>query len=46
MLGGWEHIMTITKLRFDKFTVFEKLDIDLSPGINVFVGAMVQERRI
>ncbi|MBF0438399.1 MAG: AAA family ATPase [Magnetococcales bacterium] len=28
-----------TRLELTNFTVFESLDIDLSPGINVFVGA-------
>jgi predicted ATPase len=31
--------MALTRLRFERFTAFEELDIDLSPGINVFVGA-------
>jgi len=31
--------MTITRIRFENFTAFKKLDIKLSPGINVFVGA-------
>ena len=29
----------IAKISFEKFTAFEKLQIDCSPGINVFVGA-------
>ena len=29
----------ITKLRFERFTAFEKLTIGLSPGINIFAGA-------
>jgi len=29
----------ITKVRFEKFTAFESLEIDCSPGINIFVGA-------
>ncbi len=29
----------ITKIGFEKFTAFEKLEINCSPGINVFVGA-------
>lgn len=28
----------IDKIRFEKFTAFEKLDISFSPGINIFVG--------
>jgi AAA15 family ATPase/GTPase len=28
----------IEKIRFEKFTAFEKLDIPFSPGINIFVG--------
>jgi len=28
----------ITKLKFENFTAFEKLDIDFSPGINLFIG--------
>lgn len=31
--------MAITRLKLDNFTAFEKLDIEPSPGINVFVGA-------
>ncbi|HDH98926.1 MAG TPA: AAA family ATPase [Deltaproteobacteria bacterium] len=31
--------MTISKIKLERFTAFEKLDLDLSPGINVFVGA-------
>ena len=31
--------MTITKLRFERFTAFERFDFDASPGINVLVGA-------
>lgn len=30
--------MAITKIKLERFTAFEKLDLDLSPGINVFVG--------
>lgn len=29
----------ITKVRFEKFTAFESLEVDCSPGVNVFVGA-------
>jgi recombinational DNA repair ATPase RecF len=28
----------IEKIRFEKFTAFEKLEVDFSPGINIFVG--------
>ena len=31
--------MPITRLKLERFTAFEKLDIQLSPGINVLVGA-------
>ena len=31
--------MALTRLRFEKFTAFEELDVSLSPGINVFIGA-------
>jgi len=31
--------MTITRMRFENFTAFKELDVQLSPGINVFVGA-------
>ncbi len=31
--------MTITRIKLDRFTAFEKLDLDVSPGINVFIGA-------
>ncbi|MDH4225597.1 MAG: AAA family ATPase [Deltaproteobacteria bacterium] len=31
--------MTITKIMCEGFTVFEKISVDFSPGINVFVGA-------
>jgi len=31
--------MALTRLRFERFTAFEQLDVELSPGINVFVGA-------
>ena len=31
--------MTITKVRFERFTAFEKLEFTASPGINVLVGA-------
>lgn len=29
----------ITKVKFEKFTAFESLEVDCSPGVNVFVGA-------
>ncbi|HOB70227.1 MAG TPA: AAA family ATPase, partial [bacterium] len=28
----------IKKIKFEKFTAFDSLDIDFSPGINVFIG--------
>ncbi|MEI7590999.1 MAG: AAA family ATPase, partial [Deltaproteobacteria bacterium] len=28
----------LDKIRFDKFTAFEKLEIKFSTGINIFVG--------
>lgn len=31
--------MALTWLRFERFTAFEELDVKLSPGINVFIGA-------
>jgi len=31
--------MALTRLRFERFTAFEKLDVELSPGVNVFIGA-------
>jgi len=31
--------MTISRIKLERFTAFEKLDLELSPGINVFVGA-------
>ena len=31
--------MTLTKVRLKCFTAFQDLDLELSPGINVFVGA-------
>jgi len=31
--------MTITRVKFENFTAFKKLDIQPSPGINVLVGA-------
>ena len=29
----------ITKVKLEKFTAFEQLEVDCSPGINIFVGA-------
>lgn len=29
----------IKQIRFEKFTAFEKLDVNCSPGINIFIGA-------
>ena len=31
--------MAITRLQLENFTAFESLDMELSPGINVLVGA-------
>lgn len=31
--------MIITRIRLERFTAFAELDLELSPGINVFVGA-------
>ena len=31
--------MALTRLQLENFTAFESLDLELSPGINVFVGA-------
>ena len=31
--------MTITRLKFERFTAFENLDFEPSPGINILVGA-------
>ncbi|RMD96329.1 MAG: AAA family ATPase [Bacteroidetes bacterium] len=31
--------MSITRIRFDNFTAFAKLDVHLSPGVNVLIGA-------
>ena len=31
--------MTLTKVKLERFTAFDNLDLPLSPGINVFVGA-------
>lgn len=31
--------MTLTRIRLEEFTAFKQLDLELSPGINVFVGA-------
>ena len=31
--------MTITRVKLENFTVFESLDLELSPGINALVGA-------
>lgn len=30
--------MTLTHLQLYRFTAFERLELDLSPGINVFIG--------
>ena len=31
--------MTLTRVKMERFTAFDNLDLNLSPGINVFVGA-------
>ncbi len=31
--------MTLTRVKFERFTAFDSLDLELSPGINVLVGA-------
>ena len=31
--------MTLTRVKLKRFTAFEDLDLTLSPGINVLVGA-------
>ena len=31
--------MTLTRVKLERFTAFDSLDMELSPGINVFVGA-------
>ena len=31
--------MTLTRVKLERFTAFDNLDLPLSPGINVFVGA-------
>ena len=31
--------MTLTRIKLERFTAFEDLDLELSPGINVLVGA-------
>lgn len=30
--------MTLTRIRLERFTAFEQLDIELSPGVNIFIG--------
>ena len=30
--------MTLTRIKLERFTAFEKLDVELSPGVNVFIG--------
>ncbi len=30
---------TLTRIRIERFTAFEKLDLEIGPGVNVFVGA-------
>jgi ABC-type branched-subunit amino acid transport system ATPase component len=31
--------MTLSRIRFERFTAFDDLDLNLSPGVNVFIGA-------
>ena len=31
--------MSLTKIRCERFTAFERISVELSPGVNVFVGA-------
>ena len=38
-LSDDEEHMALTRLELENFTAFESLDLELSPGINVFVGA-------
>nr|VFK56021.1 MAG: AAA domain-containing protein, putative AbiEii toxin, Type IV TA system [Candidatus Kentron sp. TUN] len=38
-MPDWDETMTISRIRFEKFTAFEKLDIPLGSGINVLLGA-------
>lgn len=28
----------LDKIKFDKFTTFEKLEVKFSPGLNIFIG--------
>ena len=30
---------TLTRIRLERFTAFGRLDLELTPGINVFIGA-------
>jgi ABC-type ATPase involved in cell division len=30
--------MSLTRIRLERFTAFERLDVELSPGINIFIG--------
>lgn len=30
---------TLTRIRLDRFTAFRRLDLELTPGVNVFIGA-------
>lgn len=34
-----EHALAITRVKFERFTAFERLDFPVSPGLNVLVGA-------
>jgi ABC-type ATPase involved in cell division len=31
--------MTLTRIKLERFTAFEDLDVALSPGVNIFIGA-------
>jgi ABC-type hemin transport system ATPase subunit len=32
------YLVTLTRIVLERFTAFERLDVDLSPGVNVFIG--------
>ena len=31
--------MTLTKVKLERFTAFSNLELDLSPGVNILIGA-------
>lgn len=31
--------MTLTRIKLERFTAFETLDVRFSPGVNLFIGA-------